>query len=605
MGTRPVVTAGFWTDASWLTARQECPLFDRVSAYLPPIATTFEGRERVRQLSSSYQEHHYELFFYGLVRALRPERCVEIGVLEGFSLLATAAGLRDNAHGHVTAYDLFERYPYRHATATRVAETCEEWSVQPFVTLHQADVHVAASRHDRVDLLHVDISNDGDIIRQQFVRWADKVTGVMVFEGGSRERDRVPWMTTHHRAATNSAVEELRREYRGWYFIVLEPFPSMTVAVRIQPAPVLNIPLHQPRVDAAAEDGVRSVLRSRWIGQGAEVRRFEDAVAAARGGPRPVAVNAASSAVRIALAIAGVGSGDEVITTPQCCTAANHPILEQSATPVFADIDYETGNLDASDVRHRVTERTKALLAVDLGGYPCAAHDLIAIAREHGLAFIEDASDAFGATYRGRPVGADSRFTVLSFGAVQLVTAGEGGMLCCPDEDDEATARRRRWYGIDRDRRVPTPDGYYAFDIVEPGYGCHLTNIAAAVGLANLRAWAECLARRRAIAACYRARLAAVPGVTLFRDVDDGEHGYQLFTIHVDNRPAFCEMLRARGIECSIAHARNDLYTVFGGRRHDLPNADRYERTNISIPLHDHLTDEQIDRILTAIAAGW
>lgn len=380
---------------------------------------------------------------------------------------------------------------------------------------------------------------------------------------------------------------------------------SPPVVVTPPATAVRPIPLHVPRVDSAVEADVAAVLRSRWIGQGAEVRRFEEAVAAVRGGRRPVAVNTASSAVRLALAIAGVGPGDEVITTPQCCTATNHPILEQLAAPVFADIDYETGNLDPADVRARVTARTKALLAVDLGGYPCEADALRAIAREHGLAFIQDASDAFGATYHGRPVGADSRFSILSFGAVQLVTAGEGGMLCCADERDETAARRRRWYGIDRDTRVPTIDGYYTFDIVEPGYGYHLTNVAAAIGLANLRTWQACLARRQAIARVYRRCLASVPGVTLFRAVGDGEHGWQLFTMHVENRPAFCAMLRARGIESSIAHYRNDGYTIFGGRRADLPSVDRYEQTNISIPIHDHLDDAQLDAIVTAIAAGW
>jgi hypothetical protein len=231
--TSRVPRAGFWTDESWRTSCRECPLLDRINAYLPPRASRSPVRRYVRKLASSYREHQYDLFFYGLARALRPRCCVEAGVLEGFSLIATAAALRDNGGGHLTAYDLFERYPYRHAEWSRVAAACHDADLQAYVTLRQADVNEAPPRHTEVDLLHVDISNDGETYREQFARWSTKVTGAIVFEGGSRRRDEVWWMKTYDRAPTSDAVEALRARHPNWYFSVLEPYPSMTVAVRL------------------------------------------------------------------------------------------------------------------------------------------------------------------------------------------------------------------------------------------------------------------------------------------------------------------------------------------------------------------------------------
>lgn len=222
---------GFWTDGSWRAACRDEPLLAEVARHLPPVAPPFEGRDLLHGLHSSYRQHQYELLFYGLVRALRPATCVEIGVLEGFSLFATAAALRDNAYGHVTGYDLFDRYPYRHSTLDRVAAGCRMAQLQAFVTLQQADADDVCRRHASVDLLHVDISNDGDTFHRQFSRWAGKVTRAIVLEGGASERDDVAWMKTYARPGIAAAVEDLSRSHPEWRFCVIAPFPSVTVAV--------------------------------------------------------------------------------------------------------------------------------------------------------------------------------------------------------------------------------------------------------------------------------------------------------------------------------------------------------------------------------------
>lgn len=366
-----------------------------------------------------------------------------------------------------------------------------------------------------------------------------------------------------------------------------------------------KIVMFYPYVSPASAKAVQKILQSRWVGQGAKVCEFEAAVQYMFKIPNAVAVNTNSAAIRLALAIAGVGPGDEVITTPQCCTATNHPILEQYATPVFADINYLTGNINPADIENRITKRTKAIIAVDLAGYPADLDELRAVANRHKLAFIEDASDALGAKYKNRSIGSVSRFTVFSFAAAQLITTGEGGMLCCTDKTDTEAALRRRWYGIDRKERRPTIDGYYDFDVTEAGYGYHMTNISAAMGLVHLSKLKKLLARKQEIAKFYCERLVGIPGIKLFEYRNDRTHAYQFFTIHVQRRDDFCRMMHDKQIEVSIVHNRNDIYSVFGGKRNDLPELDKYAKTNISIPIHHRLTDADINYIIRSIRAGW
>jgi perosamine synthetase len=260
---------------------------------------------------------------------------------------------------------------------------------------------------------------------------------------------------------------------------------------------------------------------------------------------------------------------------------------------------------DPADVEHRITERTRAILCVHWGGYPCDLGELHDIARRHRLVLIEEAAEALGATYNGRPIGAISRFTSFSFYAFQTLTTAEGGMLTLQDAGDAEAARRRRYFGIDRARRVPSTNGYFDFDVAEPGYGYHLTDVAAALGLVHVEILPELVRRRQEIGARYREGLAGVPGVRLFAAADDRTHGYGLFTMHVERRDDFWRAMRARGIEVSVVHVRVDQYSVFGGPRHDLPNLDRLSQTYICIPMHNQLTDEDVEHVIAGVREGW
>jgi len=297
-----------------------------------------------------------------------------------------------------------------------------------------------------------------------------------------------------------------------------------------------NVVMFYPYVSEKAIQSVQRVMQDRWIGQGVLVSQFEQAVQSKFSIPHAIAVNVNSAALRLALALAGVGPGTEVITTPMACTATNHPILEQFATPVFADIQLLTGNIDPADIEHRITDKTRAILCYDWGGYPCDLDELQSLVRRHNLVLIEDASEAFGATYHGQAVGSIADFTVFSFQAINVLTTGEGAMLCVLDEAIARRAAIKRWYGIDRKNRKPNTVGYYDFDIVDVGYGYHMTNIAAAMGLAHLEEVDALLRRRAEIVTRYRQELQGIPGVQLFDQASDRTSANHFFPMHVEGR---------------------------------------------------------------------
>lgn len=366
-----------------------------------------------------------------------------------------------------------------------------------------------------------------------------------------------------------------------------------------------NISMFMPYMSEKAINRVSDILHTPMIGQGQVVDDFERALKKALGLPYIVAVSNSAAAIRIALSITGVKPGDEVVTTPLTCTLTNHPILEQFAKPIFADIQLETGNIDPADVERRITPKTKAIVCTHWGGTPCDLDELNKVARQNGLAVIEDASEASGASYHGRSIGLHSRFVAFSYHAIQIVTAGEGGALSVQTAADDGYARMQRWYGIDRGGRQPNILGYYDFDVTMVGYGYYMTNIAAALGIENLATLPEQQLYRQSMAGIYWGGLDNVPGLTLLRKSADRIPSYHYFTVLVDRREDFCKKMNSAGIRVSIVHARNDEYSVFGGLRHDLPNLDSFSRLYINLPLHMKLKEEDVHYIIDTIKSGW
>jgi perosamine synthetase len=335
------------------------------------------------------------------------------------------------------------------------------------------------------------------------------------------------------------------------------------------------------------------------------VKEFEDNFREVIGAPYPVAVNSCTSALFLAVAMAGIKYGDEVITTAQTMMATSHAIIAQQARPVFTDVQYMTGNIDPNDIEHRITERTKAILVVHWAGYPCDLDEIHAVASNHNLPVIEDAAHALGAQYKGRAIGSISPYTCFSFQATKHITTGDGGMLCLTKEDKYQEAKRRRWYGIDRINRKPSVLGEAEWNVTETGYKYHMNDIAASSGVEHLKELETIFDRRASIVKRYREELNKVPGIILFETKEDRVSANWLFTMHVEKRTDFAKAMHARGVDVSVVHLRIDRNDVFGGLRDDLPVLEKFTETHISIPLHNNLTDEEVEYVIKSIKKGW
>lgn len=366
-----------------------------------------------------------------------------------------------------------------------------------------------------------------------------------------------------------------------------------------------KISMFKPYVNEKAVELVSQTLRSGWIGEGPRVFQFEERVRAITKAAFTVSTSSGTSALHLALLAAGIKPGAEVITTAQTMLATTQMILASGASPVYADIEYGTGNIAAADIVKRITARTQAILAVDWGGYPCDYDVLLHIVKEHRLALVEDAAHAFGAQYRGKPIGSVCPFTCFSFQAIKLITSGDGGAVCISDENSYQKIRRLRWFGIDRAKRNISLVGESFWNVTELGYKYQMNDIAASVGLGNLEDFERLLARRHEIVAVYRERLQGVPGVRLFDRIPDRESSDWLFTLHVAKRDDFCRMMREKNIEVSVVHLRIDRNEICGPLRDDVPELARFTDTHISLPLHNYLTDEEVGFVVESVRGGW
>lgn len=370
-------------------------------------------------------------------------------------------------------------------------------------------------------------------------------------------------------------------------------------------APVLEegdgkIVLFRPNIPIGAAKAVTEVLSGRWIGQGPRVEKFEkrfqelfsDQVATA------ISCGSGTDALHLAYLLAGVRKNDEVICTVFTCTASNLPALYIGAKVVFADIDPFTMNISVEDVRQKITNKTKAIVFVDYGGVPANLTELKNISKEFGIPLIEDAAHALGATYDSKPIGSISDYTIFSFQAIKHITTGDGGMLMIKDSSKVEEAKRLRWFGIDRTAKFT---GIWENDITEVGYKYQMNDISAAIGLCALDEFPSKLQLRRELLNKYITELKTIPEVQQIGINNPGEHAAWLHTICVQEPQKLQSYLFTVGIETGQVHFRNDRYTIFGGRRIDLPNMDEIETKYLVLPLHTYMNVGDVERVCSEI----
>lgn len=368
-----------------------------------------------------------------------------------------------------------------------------------------------------------------------------------------------------------------------------------------------HLPFARPTLDEATIADVAAVLRSGWITSGPKVKAFEAALAATVGG-RPVrVVSSATAALEIALRLAGIGPGDEVITPAMTFFAAPNMVVKVGATPVFVDVEPGTRNLDIAATAARIGPRTKAIMPTHFGGLPCDMDALYALATEHKLRVIEDAALAIGSTWRGKPIGSFGDICIFSFHPNKNITAIEGGALVVNDEREAQDIEVLRFHGITR-----LPDG--TRDIAVAGGKFNLPDVNAAIGLRQLAQLPAFNAKRRALVARYFARFRTDPPCELPHSgytSDEAGHSWNMFAPLLPlpaltlSRKAFRDALEARGIGTGVSYEAAHLATAFrrfGYHRGDLPHTERIADTTVTLPLFPTMTDADVDRVCTACA---
>jgi dTDP-4-amino-4,6-dideoxygalactose transaminase len=367
-----------------------------------------------------------------------------------------------------------------------------------------------------------------------------------------------------------------------------------------------------PSIGDAEIEAVAAVLRSGWLTTGARVQELEEAVAAYTGAAHAVAVNSGTAALHLSLLAAGVGPGAEVITTPLTFCATVNAILHTGATPVFADIDLATMNLDPAAVGAALTSRTAAVLPVHYAGRPAAMGAFRAMADRHGLRLVEDAAHAFGAAIGSTRVGAIGDLTAFSFHAVKNLTTGEGGMVTT---ESAAWAKRMRvmaLHGLSADAWARyAGSGPLHYEVVEAGFKYNMMDLQAAIGLQQLTRFDAFEGHRRAIWTRYADGLADLPLVLPAPAEPGTTHAHHLFTILVDrarcgrSRDELAAALRERGISTSVHFTALHLHRFYAERlgcaRGQFPRAESVSDRTLSLPLSAGTTLAGADRVIDVL----
>lgn len=384
----------------------------------------------------------------------------------------------------------------------------------------------------------------------------------------------------------------------------------MTLDAQAQPPAPL--PYNRPDITDEEIAAVVQTLRSGWLTTGPKTREFEAAFAAYVGAHHAVAVNSATAALHLALDAAGVGPGDEVITTPLTFAACANVIVQQGARPVLADVSPDDLNIDPGQVERRLTPRTRAVMAVHYAGQPCRMDELLDITRRRGVFLLEDAAHAVGAAYRGRMIGSLGDATAFSFYATKNLTTGEGGMLTTNRAEVAERVRLMTLHGMNRDawKRYAHGGSWY-YEVVAPGYKYNMSDLQAALGLVQLRRLEAMNARRAALAARLTAHLSACAAVQPPIVRPEVRHAWHLYVIRLRlealriDRATFITELGRRGIGASVhfipIHYHPYYREGFGFRHGDFPVAeDAYARL-ISLPLYPGMSEADVDRVAEAV----
>ncbi len=371
------------------------------------------------------------------------------------------------------------------------------------------------------------------------------------------------------------------------------------------------LPFSPPAIGPEEIDEVVAALKSDWITTGPRTQQFAAAFAASTGAQAALPLNSCTAGLHTTLSTLGIGAGDEVISTPMTFAASVNVIEHVRATPVLADVEADTLNIDPEQVERKITSKTRAIIAVHYAGHPAELDSLRTLADRHQLTLIEDAAHAFPASYKGKIIGSGTNPTAFSFYATKNLTTGEGGMLTGSAEFIEK-ARVVSLHGMDRDAwKRYAVGGSWRYDVVLPGFKYNMTDIQAAMGLVQLRRIDGMQSRRRQVVDLYRAGLGDLEAIQLPAERTHVGHAWHLFVIRLQTelltigRDAFIEAMKSHNIATAVHYIPVHLHSYYREKYGFSPGAfpvafNAYSRM-LSLPLHPRLTDEDVADVVTAV----
>lgn len=367
------------------------------------------------------------------------------------------------------------------------------------------------------------------------------------------------------------------------------------------------IPYGRQTIEEDDIQAVVDVLRSDYLTTGPKIAEFEKMVADYVGAKYAVAISNGTSALHAACFAAGIQAGDEVITTPLTFAASSNCVLYCGGTPVFADVDPKTYNIDPEDIRRKITDKTKAIIAVHLAGQPCDMDEIHKIAKEHDLLVIEDGAHALGSVYKGKKIGTLSDMTTFSFHPVKPITTGEGGMIVTDNEEFYKKMMLFRSHGITRDENLMTRnDGPWFYQQLDLGYNYRITDIQCALGSSQMKKLDRFLARRKEIVARYNEAFADCENIIIPYQLPETESGWHLYIVQVKNcdRRKVFEALRKQEIAVNVHYIpvyMHPYYQEHGYKDVHCRNAEEVYSHIISLPLYPTLMVEEQEYVIETL----
>jgi len=371
----------------------------------------------------------------------------------------------------------------------------------------------------------------------------------------------------------------------------------------------VSIPLLKTHLPANAHLAVKATIETGQLALGSNVAEFEKRLGRWSGANRVCGISDVSGALTLALYVVGVRPGHEVILSPMTCLATSMPVSNLFATPVWCDVDAETGMMDPTRLQMLITDKTRAIIVFHWSGDVANLTEIRHVANRAGIPLIEDASEAFGAEFKGARIGCGTAdFTVMSFGAVRQLTCGEGAAISVSDERNYDSLQKLRRYGINSSSfRLPNGDLNPDSDIPIAGFNFPMNNIAATIGLEQFHDIDAIVQRYRDNGAYFQDALAHVPGITLLTRREDAISGYWTYSMRAERRDDLVRKLVINGIGSQRLHLRNDKYSCFASSisKDPLPGVDIFDRENLSIPCGWWVGSRERETIASCIRAGW